>query len=100
MSEIKIPFIDEMAELISTKIEFGEMINDVDYILTTLKEKIKENMDGDYSSESEKSDSSESEEEDLIKEKIEIVNNDGFYKIKDLELEDCDRIGRSNKRKK
>ena len=36
----------------------------------------------------------------LEKENIEIANNDGFYEIKDLELEDCDRIGRSNKRKK
>ncbi len=100
MSEAQLPFIDEMAELISTKIEMREMIDDVDYILTALKEKIKENMDKDYSSESEKSDSSESDEEDLIKENIEIANNDGFYEIKDLELEDCDRIGRSNKRKK
>ena len=100
MSEAQLPFIDEMAELISTKIEMREMIDDVDYILTALKEKIKENMDKDYSSESERSDSSESDEEDLIKENIEIANNDGFYEIKDLELEDCDRIGRSNKRKK
>jgi hypothetical protein len=100
MSEAQLPFIDEMAELISTKIEMREMIDDVDYILTALKEKIKENMDKDYSSESERSDSSESDEEDLIKEKIEINENDGFYEIKDLELEDCDRIGRSNKRKK
>ena len=101
MSEEKLPFIEEMAELISTKIEHGEMINDIDYILTSLKEKIKENMDTDYSSENEKSDTETSDEEDLIKENYKVEKDeDGFYKIADVELDGCDRVGRSRKRNK
>tara|TARA_R100000808_G_C2077481_1_gene102608 strand:- start:357 stop:653 length:297 start_codon:yes stop_codon:yes gene_type:complete len=98
MSEEQLPFIKEIGELIATKIEFGEFPNDVEYILTSIKEEIKMNMDKDYSSEDEKSDS-ETDEEDLIKEKITFnKTDDGFFYIEDNEL-DCDRIGRKRIKK-
>ena len=100
MSEEKLPFIEEIAELISTKMEQGEMDNDIDYVLTCLKEKIKENLDIDYDSEDDIASESETDEEDLIKEILEInQTEEGFYEIKDIIL-DCDRIGRSNKKSK
>ena len=100
MSEEKLPFIEEIAELISTKMEQGEMDNDLEYVLTCLKEKIKENLDIDYEAEEISSDS-ETDDEGLIKEKV-IVNktDEGFYEIKDLELEGCDRLGRKKRSKK
>ena len=98
MSEEKLPFLEEIAELMSTKMEQGEMDTDIDYVLTCLKEKIKENLDSDYTSD--EAIESETDEEDLIKEKV-IINQteEGFYEIKDVEL-DCDILGRKNKKSK
>ena len=90
------PYFSEITESILTQIELGELPNDLDYILTCVKEEIKENNDSNYSSEEEKSDSEE-EEDDLIKEKVTIQKTeDGFYEIKDVELEGCNRVGKSN----
>ena len=98
MSEEKLSIISELAEVILTKIEFGELVNDPEYIITCLREELKENADLDYESEDEASDS-ETDEEDIIKEKITInKTDDGFYEIKDNELEECDIIGRPNKK--
>ena len=99
MSEEKIPLIQEIAELISTKIEFGELINDPAYIITCLKEELKERNDLNYSSEEQKSDSDESDD-DLIKENVTInETEDGFFEIQELTL-GCDKIGRPCKKSK
>ena len=99
MSEEEIPFLNQVAECISLKIECGELPPDLDYILTCIREEVKTNLDKDYKPPISDSDESSDSDIDLIKEKVSInKTEDGFYYIDDNEL-DCDRIGRKKFKK-
>ena len=99
MSEEEMPFLNQVAECISLKMERGELPPDLDYILTCIKEEVKMNLDKDYKPPLSDSDESSDSDIDLIKEKISVLKtDDGFYYIDDNEL-DCDRIGRKKFKK-
>ena len=73
MSEEEMPFLNQVAECISLKMERGELPPDLDYILTCIKEEVKTNLDKDYKPPLSDSDESSDSDIDLIKEKISVL---------------------------
>ena len=100
MSEEHLTLLEEIAEVICTKIEFGDMVmNDLDYFITCLREQLKDRLDKDYETGDDIESSESDSDDDLIKEKVKVKEDeDGFYSITDNELVECNRVGKRIKK--